>query len=250
MTPRLSALVVARDEEAHLPDCLARLTFADEIVVVLDRCADGSKAVAESFGARVVEGAWPREGPRRHAGIAACRGAWILEIDADERVGDALAREIRATIQAGDADWFQVPIRNHIGGRLVRHGWGAYNGVNSKPILFRRDAKIWGRERVHPRIALRGQGGRLEAGLDHFVDENISAMLARLDRYTTARAADLRESGDIGRLSPNLRRLITRFWKVYVGRRGYREREYGLLLGLFAALYPLLSYLKARTEDD
>lgn len=249
MTPRLSALIVARNEEVHLPACLARLAFADEIVVVLDRCADGSKAVAESFGARILEGAWPREGPRRHAGIDACRGDWILEIDADERVSTELADAIRAAIQADDADWFRVPIRNHIGGRLVRHGWGAYNGVNSKPILFRRDAKSWGEERVHPRITLRGRGRRLEASLDHFVDEDISAMLARLDRYTSARAADLRESGDIGRLTPNLRRLITRFWKVYVGRRGYREGEYGLLLGLFAALYPLLSYLKARSED-
>ena len=72
----LSALVVAHDEEANLPDCLERLRFADEIVVLLDRCTDGSRAVAERFGARILEGAWPREGERRNTGIAACRGRW------------------------------------------------------------------------------------------------------------------------------------------------------------------------------
>ena len=76
----LSALVVAHDEEANLPDCLERLRFADEIVVLLDRCTDGSRAIAERFGARILEGAWPLEGERRNTGIAACRGRWILEI--------------------------------------------------------------------------------------------------------------------------------------------------------------------------
>src|SRR5207249_5276285 len=90
-SPRLSALVVARNEEAQLAECLSRLAFADEIVVVLDRCEDRSGDIARGFTNRIVEGAWEREGGRRNAGIAACRGAWILEVDADERVGPDLA---------------------------------------------------------------------------------------------------------------------------------------------------------------
>src|ERR1051325_2938201 len=97
-TPLLSALVVARNEAAQLAECLTALTFADELVVVLDRCEDASARIARGFTDRIVEGAWEREGPRRNAGIAACRGEWILEIDADERVGPALAAEIRAVI--------------------------------------------------------------------------------------------------------------------------------------------------------
>ena len=81
-----------------MADCLKTLAFADEIVVVLDRCSDGSKEIAEKFGARVIEGEWPLEGPRRHAGIELCTGDWILEVDADERASEALGREIRCTI--------------------------------------------------------------------------------------------------------------------------------------------------------
>ena len=44
---KLSALVVAHNEEERLDDCLARLGFADEVVVVLDRCTDASKDIAE-----------------------------------------------------------------------------------------------------------------------------------------------------------------------------------------------------------
>ena len=90
--PVLSVLVVAHDEAAQLADCLETLDFADELVVVLDKCSDGSKAIAESFAARLVEGAWEIEGERRNIGIEACRGSWILEVDADERANAALGQ--------------------------------------------------------------------------------------------------------------------------------------------------------------
>ena len=78
----------------------------------------------------------------------------------------------------------------------------------------------------------------------------ISDMIRRLDSYSTARARDLRESGDIGGLPNNIRRLFSRFFKCYVMRKGYREGGYGLLVALFAGLFPLLSHLKARLEKD
>ena len=75
-------------------------------------------------------------------------------------------------------------------------------------------------------------------------------MIRRLDSYTTARAADLRESGDVGSLANNIRRFFSRFFKCYFARKGYREGGYGFLIALFAGLYPLLSHLKARLETD
>jgi glycosyltransferase involved in cell wall biosynthesis len=247
--PRLSALVVAHDEEAQLAQCLACLGFADEIVVVLDRCRDRSRQVALQFTAYVLEGAWEREGPRRHTGIEACRGDWILEVDADERVTAALAAEIRGLIATSSADWHLIPVDNYIGERLVRWGWGASFGRSAHAALFRKGAKQWGDQRVHPAVTLSGeQGGTLSARLLHYVDRDISEMLRRLDSYTTARALDLRESGDIGSYGQNLRRIASRFWKCYFGRRGYREGPYGFLVALCAGLFPILSYLKARLD--
>ena len=249
--PLVSALVVARNEEAQLAQCLSCLAFADEIVVVLDRCDDGSLAISRRFTDRIIEGAWEREGGRRNAGIAACRGEWILEIDADERVGPALAAEILAVAATSTAAWHLIPVDNYIGDRLVRWGWGASFGRSAHAGLFRRGMKHWGDQRVHPAVRLSGaQGATLQARLAHHVDRNISDMLRRLDRYTTARAQDLRDSGDIGSLAHNLRRIVSRFWKCYVGRRGYREGAWGLLIALCAALYPILSHLKARLETE
>ena len=244
--PRLSALIVAHNEEANLAACLATVRFCDEIVVVLDRCSDGSAAIARAHADRVIEGAWPLEGPRRNDGIAACSGDWIFELDADERATEALAAEIRQAIATAQFGRFIVPVANHIGGRLVRHGWGAYNGVAAKPILFAKGAKVWGDQPVHPKLTLRGEERRLGQPILHYVDRDFADMLDRLNRYSSAHAEDLVTSGRIGTMRSNIRRFFTRFWKSYVQRKGYREGATGLMLGLFSGLYPLLSYLKAR----
>ncbi len=248
----LSILVVIHDEQDQLADCLDQLGFANELVVVLDRCTDLSKAIAARYTKRLVEGEWPLEGDRRGAGIAACAGPWILEVDADERVSGALGLEICAVAAASGWDRHLIPVDNYIGGRLVRHGWGASFGKAACWGLFRKGAKTWGRQRVHPKLTFEGRAGPpLRNRLTHYVDRNISDMLRRLDRYTTARAHDLRDSGQIAQESfaHNLRRLFSRFLKCYVGRRGYREGGYGFLIALCAGLYPILSYLKANLED-
>lgn len=246
----LSAVVIARNEEAQLAACLECLTFADEIVVVLDRSSDRSAEIARGFGARVIEGAWELEGPRRNAGLAACGCDWIVEIDADERVPPALASEIRGAIAATAHDVFLVPMANHIGAHRVRYGWGAYNGVAAKPILFRRGAKHWGAGRVHPRIEISGTRGTLRETLDHYVDRDIGDLFRRLNRYTDLAALDALDAGDNPRRSDAVRRVFSRFWKSYVARQGRREGVYGLALATFSALYPLLIYLKVATAKD
>ncbi len=247
----LSAVISVRNEEEQLADCLATLSFADEIVVLLDDCTDGSREIASRFTDRLVDGDWAHEGDRRNAGIEACRGIWIFEIDADERVPEALGAEIRQVAETSSFDWHGIPVDNYIGDRLVRRGWGGSWGKPQYPGLFRRGVKRWGAQRLHPALDLRGKPGpTLTNRLDHYVDRNISDMIRRLDSYTSARARDIREHGNGGSYAGNLRRVVTRFWKCYVSRRGYQEGKYGLLIALCAALYPLLSYLKATLEDD
>lgn len=248
--PTLSALVVAHNEEARLEACLSHLTFVDELVVLLDKTTDGSRAIAERFGARIVEGSWDLEGPRRNTGLEACSCDWILEVDADEHVSADLAAEIRRTIAAAPADWFVLPVDNYIGQRRVRYGWGSSFGKAGSPSLFRRGIKTWGPQRVHPALEWRGRKGEnLKTPLIHWVDADVSDMIRRLDRYTTARALDLRESGKIGSLANAIRSAFSRFFRVFVRRKGYREGRLGLMIAICTALYPLISHIKAAEGD-
>jgi glycosyltransferase involved in cell wall biosynthesis len=231
---------------------LASVAFADEVVVVLDRSTDASAEIAHAAGARVVEGAWGLEGARRNAGLAACASDWVLEVDADERVSPDLAAAIRRVIAGSAFAWHQVRVDNYVGDRLVRHGWAGSFGTTSVPRLSRRGAKVWGAQRVHPALTWTGrEGPRIEEGaLIHLVDRDISDMLRRLDKYSSAKAADLLASGDIGTLSGNLRRFVSRAFKSYVSRKGYREGGWGVLLAFCTGAFPLLAYLKARLEPE
>jgi glycosyltransferase involved in cell wall biosynthesis len=248
----LSALISVHNEETQLAECLERLKFADEIIVLLDKCTDNSKAIAEKFADQIYEGAWALEGDRRNAGIECCNGQWVFEVDADERVPQALADEICKIVETTSFDWHEILVDNYIGGRLVRWGWGASFGKAAYPGLFRKGVKSWGAQRVHPSLQWSGKKGpMLSNRLEHYVDENISDMLRRLDNYSTARAKDLRDAGETwGSTANNVRRLFSRFFKCYVSRKGYREGGYGLLIALFTGLYPLVSHLKAKLEDD
>ncbi len=252
MSPlRLSVAVCAHNEEKRLAACLDHLRFADEIIVLLDKCSDGTKEIALNYTDKLVEGAFDYEGDRRNAAIAACTGDWVLEVDCDEFVSPELAEEIRSLIATTAYDWHEILVDNYVGERLVRHGWGASFGKAAYPGLFKRGIKVWGRQRLHPSLKWSGEKGPMLVNrLRHHVDRNISDMIRRLDSYSTARAKDLRESGEIGSFANNFRRLVSRFVKCYCFRGGWREGGLGFLIALCAGLYPLLSHLKAKLEKD
>ncbi len=245
---KLSGLVCVRNEEVRLADCLSRLAFCDEIVVVADRCTDRTEAIALEMGARVISGEFPLEGPRKQAGVEACTGAWIIEIDADEWVCPALGQEIREAIEGQPAgDYFQIPVDNYVGARLVRRGWGGSFGTSSVARLYRHGAKRWKDHRVHPGVTFNGTlAGALTTPIKHTVDDDIADMVARLNRYTDLRALDLADTGGKMGVGDNLFRGVRRFFKCYWTREGRKEGELGLLIALMAGLYPILSALKAR----
>jgi len=245
---KLSALVCAHNEEARLAECLRRLEFCDEIVVVADRCTDRTQEIARHFGARVIDGIFPLESQRKAAGVSACLGEWVLEVQPDEHVGAALAYEVRAAIHGRPCgDWFDVPIDNFVGTTLVRRGWGADLGEVLSPRLYRRAVKRWKAGRVGPAVTLEGRhAGALETPLARFADLDVSHLMARMDRQAALRAQDLADAGETGGLVADVMRGLGRFWTSYVWRRGLREGELGFLVALMAGVSDVLCGVRAR----
>ena len=248
--PKLTVVITAHNEEDRLPSCLAHVAFADEIIVLCDKCTDRTEEIAKAAGAKTLVGSWTMEGERRNYALAQVSGDWVLEVDADEHVSEELRREIRTVIASSVYAYHNLPVDNYVGERLVRYGWGSSFGKSSYGGLFRTGAKCWGPQRVHPAVTFSGDSGpRLTHPVRHYVDRNISDMIKRLDSYSTARAADLRDSGKIGTFANNIRRLFSRFIRCYIGRKGYKEGGIGFLIALFAGLFPVISYIKAKYED-
>src|SRR5437667_8289645 len=107
----LSVLVPVKNEAANLRDCLASVSFAEEIVVVDSASTDGTTAIAEAVGARVVQFVWNGKFPRKKNWALEnipWQNEWILIVDADERVTPELEWEIRGGIQRTDVDGFYL----------------------------------------------------------------------------------------------------------------------------------------------
>ena len=121
-----------------------------------------------------------------------------------------------------------------------------YNiSTNIKPLSFKKENKLWGKQRVHPKLTLMGRKGfTLQNAIKHYYCKNISDMLIKLDKYSSARALDLLEQKNTENSMKNFRRLFSRFWKCFILRKGYKEKNIGLMIAIMASLYPLLSYAK------
>lgn len=246
---KLSAVLCVHNEERRLGQCLEALKFADEIVLVLDRCTDRTRQIGEAHGAVMITGVFPLEGPRRAAGMAAASGEWILEVDADEIIGADLAQEILSGLDDRSCVYRKAPVDNYIGDRVIKHGWGGSFGTTLAARLYRRGSKRWGGERVHPRVTFDGpQGPNLKAAIRHQFGEDVGDLFRRLDRYTDLRSQDLREHGGQTGIADNARRGLQRFLKCYFKRGGWKDGGWGLLISMMAGLYPLISALRADLD--
>lgn len=248
MNNKISALVVAKNEEKQIAACLDSLNFVDEIILVLDKSTDNTKKIALKYTKKIFCGSWELEGERRNFGIKQTNFNWIIEIDADERVTEPLKKEIKESIKKKNFDYFIIPVENLIGEKIIKYGWGAYFGKSAYVGLFRKDKKSWGNQRVHPNLYLKGnKGPKLKNSIKHFYCKDMSDFLRKLDSYSSANALDLLENKNKENLLKNLRRLFSRFWKSYILRKGYKEKKIGFIIALMASLYPLISYLKYRS---
>ena len=248
MGVRLSALVCVQNQDARLAECLRGLSFCDEIVVVADRCTDRSLEIARRAGATTVAGIFPLENQRREAGLAACSGDWILEIEADERVGSALAWEIRATLKMGlDGDYVEIPVLNYLGDAAVRQGWAGGLGEMSGVRLYRPDVKQWQpRRRDAGQVVAGRSAGALKGAIRRSAGRDVNDLVESFNRLTALRAEDLADACEPGALAPAVFGGVAGFLRSYLVRAGWREGGVGLFLALLSGLYPVVSHLKAR----
>jgi glycosyltransferase involved in cell wall biosynthesis len=242
--PRLSVAVVTLNEEDRLRACLESVVWADEIVVVDAGSSDKTVAIAREFTDRVQFRAWDGYGSQKNFALRLCQGDWILSLDADERVSEALRREIQARVQSGSGEaGFFVPRRNVFQGRWLRHG-GFYPDWQLR--LFRRGRGAFLERAVHESVRVDGPTARLRAPLVHESYRNVADAVLRLNRYSDLAAADLATTGRGGSLVDLLVRPAWRFVSTYVLRAGFLDGWRGLVLAALHAHYVFLRAAKVR----
>jgi glycosyltransferase involved in cell wall biosynthesis len=241
-TVPVSVVILAKNEAAHIAECVRSAVWAREVLVIDDESADDTAAIAESLGARVLRRRMENEGRHRNWAYAQASQPWILSLDADERVTPALAEEIARTIAAQpQLHVFAVPLRNFLGTRWLRHG-GWYPAQKLR--LFRQGQVRYEEALVHPRAFGPLPEGQLRGEILHYGFRDLAEAFEKLNRHTTLEARKWIEDGRRVSCPDALRRSLDRFLRAWLGKRGWRDGFLGFIMSWYQGLYHWLSYAK------
>src|SRR3989338_4529636 len=238
----LSVVILTKNEAGRIRDCIESVRWADEVLIIDDESSDETVSIAESLAARVLRRKMDIEGRHRNWAYAQTKHEWVLSLDADERVMPELAEEIRGVVGNSAAyETYAIPRRNYIGDRWIRHG-GWYPSAQLK--LFKRSIFRWEETTVHPRAISDRPCGTLAHDLIHYSYRDLADFVGKLNRQTTLEAQKWLLDGRRVTLGKALSRSVDRFFRAYVGKRGYRDGFLGFVVAALGGMYQCVSWIK------
>lgn len=238
----LSVVVIAKNEETNLDECFGSVKdWADEIVLVDDESTDDTVKVAERYGATIYHRKMDNEGIHRNWAYSKARNEWVLSLDADEKVTPELRDEIASALTDTKFHAFDIPLRNFIGTYWVKYaGWYPANKLR----LFMKSRFKYEEVGVHPRVFLNGGTGHLTKDIIHKGYPDFEHFLASLNRQTTLEAQKWITTGRQMSAGRATWRTIDRFFRSFIGKKGWKDGFIGFMIAVFASFYQLMSYAK------
>jgi len=236
----LSVAIITKDEERNIAGCLSSVSFADDIVVVDSGSTDKTVKIAEKLGARVFTEPWKGYGAQKNSAIEKCRHAWVLIIDADERVPEESVPAIVKAIGEDRAQAYSFKRKNYLHGKWMRHS-GYWPDSQIRLVDKGRGAF---RAAIHERWETDGSVSELDACIDHYGFSGYSDMLKTLNDYSTISAREMHASGRrAGPLSPIVHG-VGMFIKIYLIKKGFLDGMDGLVTALTKAGGAFFKYAK------
>ena len=241
MTP-LSVIVITKNEADNICDCLESVQWADDIIVVDAESKDSTVHNARKFTSNVFVKTWLGYAATKQFAVSQTQHAWVLWLDADERVLPELAIEIQKLIATHPQQAaFSVARRAYFLGRWIKHsGW--YPGRVAR--LFHKERAKFNSAEIHEGLEINGDMGMLKNDLLHFTDPNIYHYFSKFNRYTSLAANELAAKRQAINRSDLFIRPCWMFIKMYFIRFGFLDGIQGLLLALFSSAYVFSKYAK------
>lgn len=239
---KLSAIVITKNEQEMIADCLISLEFADEIIVVDTGNTDETNSIAREHGAIVVDSNGNDYSHFRNAGLKAATGDWVLYIDADERVTPLLRTEIQQILdRPRDKTGAYALVRNNIflGKAMSYGGWGNDYVLRLFP---KGNLHSW-HNALHEQPEYTGKLFKLANPLIHFSHRDLSSMLDKTLEFT-AYEAKLRYDVNHPKIVPwrIARVMFTEAWKRFIVLQAWKDGPEGVIDGLFQVFNTFVIY--------
>ena len=237
----VSAVIIASNAAETIHLCLQSLRGrVREIIVVINDCTDDTRAIAESFGARVIEHPWEGFGGQRNFAASQAQEAWLLCIDSDEEVTSELYASAKA--------FFNDPAHERVTACFVKRinrQFDCWCSVDRSLFLIKKEAVHW-EGSVHERACFQGQTRALKGYLRHYTEKNVLHALEKNVRYARTRAADYaKKYSQFGLMLKCLTHPGLNFFSSYLRKGLFLKGFAGFYVSAMQAFFCFLKYLLA-----
>ncbi len=237
----VSVVIAAKNEERNIEDALGSVSRFREIIVIDDFSEDSTAEIAKKYTGNIFQIKWQGYAKQKQSGIDKASLPWVLVLDADERVTDALADEIGTAIKSPAYQAYYIPRKNFFLGRWIRHGgwWPDYTLR-----LFRKDAAHMEQRQVHEKIITDGKTAYCKNPMEHYTYREISDYIKKMDTYSALAAKELHKNGTRFRFYQLIVKPPATFFRMFILQQGCRDGFHGFVLAVLYSFYTFLKYLK------
>jgi len=239
----LTVIIATKNEVDNIKECIESVRFADEVIVLDSGSTDGTVELAKTLGAHVIETDWPGYGPQQNRGIDAATCDWVFSLDADERITQALAQEIRAVINQPLFYGFDVPRRSLFISRFLRHsGWWP----DRTRRLVRRGKGQFTSHAIHANLRVDGNVGHLTQPIVHYSYRHLDSVIEKMNRYSSGSAGDMYACGKRATLLTATLHGVWTFLRTYILKLGVLDGAEGFIVSVANAEGSYYKHLKLR----
>lgn len=239
---KISALILAKDEERNIADCIKTVLFCDEVLVIDDFSTDKTKEIAESLGARVMQrsmaGDW---GGQQTFAIQNAKYEWALFVDADERISESLAEEIKAVVNNGEQNAYWIRRANKFHFNEATHGILRPDYVNR--LFPAKNSYVEGY--VHPEIKAPYPNKKLKHVMYHYTYDNWDQYFGKFNNYTRLAAEKYKKNGKSCSFFRDIvLRPLWAFFKIYILNLGFLDGKLGFIFSVNHYFYTMTKYVR------
>lgn len=238
---KLTAIIIAKNEELRIERCLKSLGFCDEVVVVDNNSDDKTRQISKQNGATVHEYKSSDYAEARNFGMKLSKTEWVLYVDADEVVSDELKKEILSVIASGSPGFVAYKLRR----KNFYLGDNPWPKIESLERLFEVKNFITWEGQLHESVKVSGSVGELKGLLLHYTHRTIAEMVEKTLIWSKVEAELRYKAGH-----PKVvwwrfpRVIITSFFDSYISQGGWKIGTAGLIESIYQAFSSFITYAR------
>jgi glycosyltransferase involved in cell wall biosynthesis len=239
----LSIVIVTKNEERNIRDCLNTAKWADEIIVVDAYSTDRTIDIVREFTEKIYQRPWEGFGIQKNFAMQKATCPWIFILDSDERISPALSDEIQEVIRSSPLTiaGYQLARKNYYYGRWMKAG-GCYPDYQLR--LLRNGSGYLDDAEPHNKMILKGEMGTLKTPLDHLTCPTVGYQLRKTPNFSRLAAKEKFKIKKTVAWYDLFFPPLATFLKMYLSKGSWKEGITGFIYSGFASLYTFLKYAK------